>query len=60
MCFSAPASIDILAVNGLVLLVEAFTMSFDHFILILFLQKEENCKRDHTDNSKNATKICQE
>jgi hypothetical protein len=60
MCYSASSGIDNLAVNGLILLVEAFTVSFDHFILILFLQIEANCKCDNTDNSENATKICQE
>jgi hypothetical protein len=37
ICFSASAIIDGLAVNGLLLIVEVFTMSFDQFVLILFL-----------------------
>jgi hypothetical protein len=60
MCFSTSVGIDDPTVNGLVLPVEAFTVSFDHFFLILFLQIEANCKRDNTDNNENATKICQE
>jgi hypothetical protein len=60
MCFSTPTGIDSLVVNGLILLVEAFTVLLDHFILMLFLQIEENCKRDNTDNSENATKVYQE
>jgi hypothetical protein len=60
MCFSASTSIDGLAINGLILPVKAFTISFDHFVLILFLQREANCKCDNTDNNKNATKVCQE
>jgi hypothetical protein len=44
----------------IILLVEAFTVPFDHFILILFLQREAKCKRDNTDNSENAPKVCQE
>jgi hypothetical protein len=55
MCFSASAGIDNLVINGLVLLVEAFTGLLDHFILILFLQREVNCKHDNTDNSENET-----
>jgi hypothetical protein len=35
-------------------------VSFDHFVLILFLQREGNCKHDNTNNSENATKVCQE
>jgi hypothetical protein len=35
-------------------------MHFDHFFHILFLQREANCKRDNTDNHKNAIKVCQE
>jgi hypothetical protein len=60
MCFFASAGIDSLAVNGLLLRDEAFTVLFDHFFLILFLQREVNCKRDNTDNSENATKVCHE
>jgi hypothetical protein len=41
MCFSTSAGIDGLAVNGLVLPVEAFTVPLDHFVLILFLQREQ-------------------
>jgi hypothetical protein len=52
MCFSASASID----GSIVLPVKAF----DHFILILFLQREVNCKHDNTDNNENGTKVCQE
>jgi hypothetical protein len=58
MCFSASAVIDGSAVNGH-LVVEAFTVFFYHFFLILFLQRETNCKRDNTDNSENVTKVCQ-
>jgi hypothetical protein len=60
MCFSTCARIGSLAINVLVLPIEAFTMPFDHFILIIFLQREENCKYDNTDNNENATKVCQE
>jgi hypothetical protein len=60
MCFSASVGIDAPTVNGLVLLVEAFTVSFDHFVLVLLLQREANYKRDNTDNNENATKIYQE
>jgi hypothetical protein len=59
MCFSASAVIDGPTVNGLLLVVEVFAMFFDHFFLILFLQEEENCKCDNTDNSENITKVCQ-
>jgi hypothetical protein len=59
MCFSASAVIDDLTVNGLLLVVEVFTVFFDHFFLILFLQEKANCKRDNTDKSKNVTKVCQ-
>jgi hypothetical protein len=59
MCFSASAGIDSLAVNGLILPIKAFTMLLDHFVLILFQQREENCKPDNTDNSENATKVYQ-
>jgi hypothetical protein len=48
MCFFATAIINGLAVNGLLLVLEAFAMFFDHFFLILFLQEEANCKRDNT------------
>jgi hypothetical protein len=37
MCFSTSAGIDGPVVNGLLLIVEAFTVLFDHFFLILFL-----------------------
>jgi hypothetical protein len=37
MCFSASAVIDGPTVNGLLLVVEAFAVVFDHFFLILFL-----------------------
>jgi hypothetical protein len=59
MCFSASAVIDGPVINGLILVVEAFTVFFDHFLLILFLQVEANYKHDNTDNSKNVTKVCQ-
>jgi hypothetical protein len=59
MCFSASAVIDGPTINGLILVVEAFTVFFDHFLLILFLQVEANCKHDNTDNSKNVTKVYQ-
>jgi hypothetical protein len=60
MCFFASAGIDGPTANGLLLIVEAFTILFDHFILILFLQRETNCKRDNTNNNENVTKVCQE
>jgi hypothetical protein len=60
MCFPASAGIDDLAINGLLLVVEAFFVLFEHFFLILFLQGEANCKRDNTGNSENVTKVCQE
>jgi hypothetical protein len=60
MCLFTSAGIDGSAVNGLVLPVEAFTVLFDHFFLILFLQREVNCKCDNTNNNENATKVCQE
>jgi hypothetical protein len=60
MCFSASAGIDSLAINGLILPVEAFTVLLDHFVLTLFLQREANYKGDNTDNSENATKLYQE
>jgi hypothetical protein len=59
MCFFISAVIDGLIVNGLLLVVEVFTVFFDHFFLILFLQGEVNCKHDNTDNSANVTKVCQ-
>jgi hypothetical protein len=59
MCFSPSVVIDNPIVNGLLLVVEAFTIFFDHFFLILFLQREANCKRDNTDNSENVTKVYQ-
>jgi hypothetical protein len=60
MCFSTSAGIDDLTINEIVFLVEAFTILFDHFFLILFLQREVNCKQYNIDNSENATKVCQE
>jgi hypothetical protein len=59
MCFSSSVIIDGPSVNGLLLVVEAFAMFFDHFFLILFLQREAKCKHDNTNNSENVTKICQ-
>jgi hypothetical protein len=59
MCFSISAFIDGLVINGLILIVEALTVFFDHFFLLLFVQGEPNCKRDNTDNSENVTKVCQ-
>jgi hypothetical protein len=59
MCFSASAGIDGPTINGLLLIVEAFIVLFDHFFLILILQREANCKRDNNDNSENVTKVCQ-
>jgi hypothetical protein len=58
-CFSASAIIDDPTVNGLIIVVEAFAVFFHHFILILFLQGEANCKRDNIDNSENVTKVWQ-
>jgi hypothetical protein len=60
MCFAASAGIDGLTVNELLLPVEVFAVLFDHFFLILFLQREANCKHDNTNNSENATKVCHE
>jgi hypothetical protein len=60
MCFSASASIDSPIVNGLLLIVETFTVLFDHFFLILLLQREINSKRGNTNNSENVTKVCQD
>jgi hypothetical protein len=60
MCFFASAGIDGPTVNGLVLPVEAFTILFDHFFLILFLQREANCKCDNTDNNENTITVRQE
>jgi hypothetical protein len=57
MCFSTSVGIDNLAINGLVLQVEAFIVLLDHFILILLLQREANCKRENTYNSENTTKV---
>jgi hypothetical protein len=37
MCFSAFVGIDGSTINGLLLVVEAFDVLFDHFFLILFL-----------------------
>jgi hypothetical protein len=59
MCFSTSVVIDGPAVNGLLLIVEAFAVCFHHFFLILFLQGEANCKGDNTNNSENITKVCQ-
>jgi hypothetical protein len=56
MCFFASAVIDGLSVNGLLLVVEVFTVFFYHFFLILFLQEEENYKCDNTDNSEICNK----
>jgi hypothetical protein len=60
MFFFASVGIKSLAIDGLILPVEAFTVPFDHFVLILFLQRQGNCKGDNTNNSENATKVCQE
>jgi hypothetical protein len=60
MWFSAFVGIDGPAVNGILLVVEAFTVLFDHFFLILFLQRETNYKCDNTNNNENVTKVCQE
>jgi hypothetical protein len=59
MCFSTNAVIDDPVINRLLLVVEVFAMFFDHFFLILFLQGEENCKRDNIEKSKNVTIVCQ-
>jgi hypothetical protein len=59
MCFSTSAVIDDTVVNGLLLVVEVFTMFFDHFFLIPFVQGEANCKRDNTNNNENVTTVCQ-
>jgi hypothetical protein len=59
VCFSASTVIDGPTVNGLLLIIEAFSMFFDHFFLILFMQREVNCKHDNTNNSENVTKVCQ-
>jgi hypothetical protein len=59
MCFFASAVIDGPTVNGFLLIVDVFTIFFDHFFLILFLQGEANCKCDNTNNSENVTKVCQ-
>jgi hypothetical protein len=59
MCFSDSAVIDGPTNNGLLLVVEAFAVFFDHFFLILFLQREANCKCDNANNSENVTKLCQ-
>jgi hypothetical protein len=60
MCSSTSTGIDGPTVNGLLHVVEAFAILFDHFFLILFLQREANCKCDNTDNSENVTKEYQE
>jgi hypothetical protein len=59
MCFSASPALDGPAVNGLLIVVEAFAVFFDYFFLILFLQGEQNWKPDNTNNSENVTKVCQ-
>jgi hypothetical protein len=59
LCFSTSAVIDGQAINGLLLVVEAFAVFFHHYFLILLLQVEANYKRDNTDNSENVTKVCQ-
>jgi hypothetical protein len=59
MCFFASVVTYGPTINGLILVVEAFTVFFDHFFLILFLQREANCKRDNTNTSENVTKVCQ-
>jgi hypothetical protein len=59
ICFSASTVIDSPAVNGLLLVVEVFSVFLDHFFLIFFLQGEGNCKHDNTDNSENITKVHQ-
>jgi hypothetical protein len=59
MCFSASTVMDGTTVNGLLLVVEALAVFFDHFFLILFLQREAICKRENTDNHENVTKVCQ-
>jgi hypothetical protein len=59
MCFSASAIIDDLAINGQLVVVEAFAIFFYHFFLIFFLQREANYKCENTDNSENVTKVCQ-
>jgi hypothetical protein len=59
MCFSASTIIDGPTVTGLLLVVDVFTVFFDHFFLIVFLQREANCKRENTDNSENITKVYQ-
>jgi hypothetical protein len=56
MFFSASAVTYGPTVNGLLLVVEAFTVFFDHFFLILFLQREGNCKCDNTNNSEKCNK----
>jgi hypothetical protein len=60
MCFFASAGLGSSVVNGLVLPVELFTMPLDHFLLILGLQREANCKRENIGNSENAIKVYQE
>jgi hypothetical protein len=57
---STSIGIDNLVVNGLILLVEAFTVLLDHFIFIFSPQTEANCKCDNTNNSENAIKLYQE
>jgi hypothetical protein len=60
MCFFTSIGIDSLAINGIVLPVEAFTVLLIHFILILFLKIKTNCKRNNNNNSRNATKVYEE
>jgi hypothetical protein len=59
ICFPASAVRDGPTVNGIILIVEAFAVFFDHFFLIFFLQGEGNCKCDNTDNSENVAKVYQ-
>jgi hypothetical protein len=59
MCIFTSAGIDGSIINGLLLVVEVFDILFDHFFLILFLQREANFKLDKTDNSENITNVCQ-
>jgi hypothetical protein len=59
MCFFASTVIDGPTVNGVLVVVEAFTMFFHNLFLILFLHGEGNCKRDNVDNSENVTKVWQ-
>jgi hypothetical protein len=58
MCFCASTGIDGPTVNGVLLPVDVFAVLFDHFFLIIFLQKEANCKHDNNNTNENATKVC--